>query len=241
MPVKKIIKTCRSSYQSECTHSNSDVINKLQCARVAGNDAKCYFCTGRVPEGTYVILFPCGHWVERNCYNSRQAAGVQVKCRHECSKDSRDFRRSSDLMSEDVRAQNELTSNMMSNVQQHDVAEHELMDVEDLLERDEELANTKHSRPPRAPSFSDIDTMYEGDIEDAGGSHDATSAKNRSRIMKSGVNEIFTAEEQPQAVEEQEPSHFFPPVPEDEDDFGLNSGLTLSQRMFNLPRSRRFL
>ena len=115
------------------------------------------------------------------------------------------------------------------------------MDVEDLLERDEELANMVYSRPPRAPPPSDIDTMYEGDIEDASGSHDATSARHRSRIMDRGVNEIFSAEEQPQAVGEQEPGHFFPPMPEDQEDFGMNSGLTLSQRMFNLPRSRRFL
>ena len=240
MPVEKIIETCKLSYQSECIHSSSDEIDKVQCARVAGNDANCHFCTGRVPEGAYVVFFPCGHWVERTCYYLQQAAGVQVKCGYKCSKDSRDFHRSSELMSEEVRALNELTSIMMSDVQQHDVAEDELTDVEDLLERDEELANMKHSQPT-CDSPSDIDSVYEGDNEDAGGGHHAKAARRRRSIMERAVDQIVSAEEQPQVAEEEVPGHFFPPIPEDEEDFGLNSGLTLSQRMFNLPRSRRYL
>ena len=128
----------------------------------------------------------------------------------------------------------------MSNVQQHDVGEEDLTDVEELLERDKELANKENSRRARDHP-SDIDSAYEGDNEDAGGVNHARAARRRRRILERGVNQIVLAEEQSQAAEEEEPRHFFPPIPEDEEDFGLNSGLTLSQRMFNLPRSRRFL
>ena len=52
-----------------------------------------------------MVLFPCGHWVERICYHLWQAAAVKVKCGYKCSKDKRDFSRSAELMPEEVRAQ----------------------------------------------------------------------------------------------------------------------------------------
>ncbi len=59
--------------------------------------------------------------------------------------------------------------------------------------------------------------------------------------MERGLAQISSAEQQPQAIPEREPEHFFAEAPEDEEDFGMTSGLTLSHRMFNLPSSRRAL
>lgn len=74
----------------------------------------------------------------------------------------------------------------MSNAQQHDVDEADLTDIEEVLERDNNLANLHtHPRPAgetqattsRAPSppstHPDNDTVYDGDIEDAGERHHA--------------------------------------------------------------------
>ena len=79
----------------------------------------------------------------------------------------------------------------MSNVQQHDVDEAELTDAEELLERDKELARATISRAP-SPSKTrpDADSVYEGDIEDAGERRHARIARHRSRIVQRGLAQM---------------------------------------------------
>ena len=136
-----------------------------------------------------------------------------------------------------------LIPNIMSNFQQHDVDEDDLTDAEDLLERHNELAEsvaaTSHTPSP-SNTRPDTDTVYEGDNEDVGERHYARTARRR-RNVETGLAQS-SAEQQRQAVPEEEPGHFFPEIAEDEEeDFGMSSGLTLAQHMFNPATSRRKL
>ena len=174
----------------------------------------------------------------------------------------------------------------MTNLRQHDVNEAELTDVEELLERDQELAaledakatasrphptSTAHhassSHMPAHPASHEDDTPYDGDVEQGvlGSRRRQNQPRRRRRrreMMERGLQELGeqelsqlgTAEEGSQLdTEQEEPQQsrqpaqrplgwFFDEATRDErDPYGINDGLTLAQRVYNLPPGRRFL
>ena len=101
MPSERVIETCKSSCQSETMRSSSDDINKSKCARIAEENAKCFACQQEAQKGEYVILYQCGHWVQRVCFHLWKDGGMALKCPHHCSKKLLKLR-SYELMSEEV-------------------------------------------------------------------------------------------------------------------------------------------
>ena len=131
----------------------------------------------------------------------------------------------------------------MSNGQQHDVETYDLIDIEEILKRDNQLANsTTHPRPPdesigaipHAPLPSsnppDADTAYERDIAISNQRSKARRARRRRKVLERWFDLVSLAEQQP-TVPEGELGHFFPDIPGDQEDFGMNRGLILGQRM----------
>ena len=88
-------------YNFRFTDPSSDEHYKNKGAKIAEKNAICYICNEGVDEGKYVILYPCGHWVDRICYHTWKAGGLQVKCAYRCRKNQRSFR-SPELMGEEV-------------------------------------------------------------------------------------------------------------------------------------------
>ncbi len=57
-------------YNLKFTNPSPDEHCENKCARIAGKNAICYVCNEGVDEGEYVILYSCGHWVQRSCYHT---------------------------------------------------------------------------------------------------------------------------------------------------------------------------
>lgn len=204
-----------------------------------------------------------------------------MKCPYNCKKGQPGFR-STELMSAEVCLSLEHRTISVTNARQHDVNEAELTDVEELLEKDRELAkmedtlNPPTRPPPIAPRASsshlppthslphgDGDFSYDGDVE---GAHETLrvrrrrqQAKRRERrreMLERGLQELreqATQQEDPQQSEQPDPQRsdrpdqrppgwfFDEAITDGGDDFGMSDGLTLAQRMYNLPPGRRFL
>ena len=255
--------------------TNSD--SKGICARIAADGARCIICLSETVKNEHVILFPCGHWVQRVCYHLWFARGYQMKCPYKCEKDQEGFR-SAELMSAEVCLSLKRTSVSVTNARQHDVNEAELTDVEDLLERDRQVAeiedtvNLPTRPPPTAPRTSsshlppthslpyrDSDVSYDGDVEEAQRNdmprvrRSRQQARRRARrreMMERGLQELAeqdqdTQQEDPRPSgqpKQRPPGWFFDEaITDGGDDFGMSDGLTLAQRMYNLPPGRRFL
>ena len=174
----------------------------------------------------------------------------------------------------------------MTNLRQNDVNEAELTDVEELLERDQELAaledvqatslrpyptptahHASSSHMPAHPTSHEEDTSYDGDVEQGvlGSRRRQNQPRRRRRrreMMERGLEELGeqeqsqlgtevedsqadTVQEEPQRGRQspQRPLGWFfdEAIRDDGDDFGINDGLTLAQRVYNLPPGRRFL
>ena len=143
----------------------------------------------------------------------------------------------------------------------------ELLQRDRKLDKVEETVNHPTPTPPAAQQHSHTDghydTSYDGDSEDIRRSEQLVVRKGRQRarrrahrreMLERGLQElegqerVAHREEPPQnpqqsrQTEQRPPGWFFDEaITDGGDDFGMSDGLTLAQRMYNLPPGRTFL